>query len=631
MSKECCSQVFEGKWYNYGIMRNALYSGALTTVAFILAHLNVIPRFVEIPLYLVAIILGGYHWSREGIEELVKEKQIGIDILMMAAAIGSAVLGMWDEAAFLVFLYGAAEGLEEYTFAKTRASIRKLLDLAPKEARILKDGKEQAIPATELKVGDVFVVKPGESLATDGIILKGKSSVNEAAVTGESVPVEKEEGMKVFAATLNHTGVLEIKVTATFENNTLSKIVHMVEEAQEEKGKAQLFIERFGQAYSPLVLLGAVLLLIVPPLMGLPFLDWARRAVVLLVAAAPCALIMSTPVAIAAGIGRAGKSGILIKGGMHLENLGKTKAIAFDKTGTLTIGKPTATEIISIGEKESVVLELAYSIERSSEHPLAKAIVEKAMALGSKSFEVKNFHALIGSGAKAEMGSETIYIGKADLFKELGHNTAIIPHIQRLRSEGNTVVLVGTQKKIAGLIAIRDELRPEAHEAVSRFRKMGITIIMLTGDNELTAQAIARTLGITDVRANLKPEDKIAAIEELKRKYGSVVMVGDGINDAPALAKATVGVAMGVAGTDAAIEAADAALMADDLMKAVYAVELGRKARQVSLQNIVFSLGLLTVLIPSALIGVMSVFVAVLVHETSELLAVANGLRLTRA
>ncbi len=632
MSKECrsCSHAFEGKWYDYGIMRNALYSGALTTVAFILAHLNIIPRFIEIPVYLLSIILGGYHWSREGVEELLKEKVIGIDILMMAAAIGSAILGMWDEAAFLVFLYGAAEGLEEYTFAKTRASIRKLLDLAPKEARILENGKERTIPATELKVGDVFIVRPGESMATDGIILKGNSSVNEAPVTGESVPVEKEEGMKVFAATLNHTGVLEIKASATFENNTLSKIVHMVEEAQEEKGKAQLFIERFGRVYSPLVLLSAILLLVVPPLMGLPFFDWAKRAVVLLVAAAPCALIMSTPVAIAAGIGRAGKSGILIKGGMHLENLGKTKAIAFDKTGTLTNGKPTVTEIISISENESVVLELAYSIERSSEHPLSRAIVEKAVALGSKNFEVKNFSALIGSGAKAELGSETVYVGKAELFKELGHDIATIPDVQRLRSEGNTVILVGTKKKIAGLIAIRDEIRPEAKEAVTRLRKMGIAIVMLTGDNDITAQAIARALNIADVRANLKPENKITAIEELKRKYGSVVMVGDGINDAPALAKATVGMAMGVAGTDAAIEAADAALMADDLMKAVYAVELGKKARQVSRQNIIFSLSLLAVLIPSALIGVMSVFVAVFVHETSELLAVANGLRLAR-
>lgn len=631
MSNQSHIQTFEGKWYNYGIMRSALYSGALTTITFVLAHLKLIPGFVEIPIYLVAIVLGGHHWIREGIEKLFQKKEIGIDVLMIAAAAGSAVLGMWDEAAFLVFLYGAAESLEEYTFAKTRASIRSLMDLAPKEARILKDGKLTEISAVEIEIGDVFVVKPGESLPTDGVVLKGSSSINESSVTGESVPVEKEAGMKVFAATLNQTGTLEVKATATFEDNTLTKIVHMVEKAQEEKGKAQVFIERFGKRYSPLVLFGAFLLLAVPFVFGLPFAEWAKRSVVFLVAAAPCALIMSTPVAVAAGIGRAGKSGILIKGGMHLENLGKTKAIAFDKTGTLTKGKPVVVEIVPVGERESVVLELANSIERFSEHPLARAIVEKAATANVGNLEASNFAALVGSGAKAEIGGETVYVARAEFFGDMGHDVAGISHIRRLQNAGNTVVLVGTQRKIAGILAIRDEIRPEAKEAVKKFKKMGINVTMLTGDNAITAQAIAAVLGIADVRASLKPDDKIAAIEELQRKYGNVVMIGDGINDAPALAKATVGIAMGVAGTDAAIEAADAALMADDLMKAVYAVELGRKARRVSLQNIVFSLVILAVLIPSALSGVMTVFVAVFVHETSELLAVANGLRLARA
>lgn len=631
MSEKCCKSPYEGKWYDFQILRHALYSGAITFCVFILSQLKIFPSFIEIPFYLLAILVGGHHWMREGIEELLKEKEVKIDILMMAAAIGSAILGMWEEAAFLVFLYAAAEGLEEYTFAKTRASIRKLLDLAPKEVQILKNGKEMTVPAGTVAIGDIFVVRPGEFLATDGIVVKGESSVNEAPVTGESIPVEKKEGEKVFAATLNETGVLEIKATATFENNTLSKIVHMVEKAQEEKGKAQLFIERFGRVYSPIVLLSAFVLLIFPALFGMPFLDWARRAVVLLVAAAPCALVMSTPVAIAAGIGRAGKSGVLIKGGMHLENLGKTKAIAFDKTGTLTRGKPAVTGILSLGEPVSTVLELAYSIERSSEHPLAKAIVEKAVRSGSKYFETTEFKALVGAGAKAKIGQETVYVGKAEFFKEFGHDVAIIPNIQRLRNEGNTVILVGTQKKIAGIIAIRDEIRSEAKEALGQLKKMGIKIAMLTGDNEVTAQAIAKMLEIDDVKAGLKPDDKITAIEELKRKYRHVVMVGDGINDAPALAKATVGMAMGVAGTDAAIEASDAALMADDLLKVVYAVELGKKARRVSLQNIVFSLTLLAVLIPSALAGMMTVFAAVLIHEVSELLAVANGLRLTRA
>lgn len=630
MSDKCCEEAFEGSWYAHLPMRNALIAGALATLSFTLTHLKLIPPFLEIVIYVAAIAIGGFHWIREGLEELIKERKIGIEILMIAATIGSALLGMWDEAAFLVFLYGAAEGLEEYTFAKTRASIRKLLDLAPKEARVLRNGQETTIPAQDLKLNDIFIVRPGESLATDGIIAKGSSSINEAAVTGESIPVEKNEGMKVFAATLNQTGSLEIKVTATFESNTLSKIVHLVEEAQEQKGKAQLFIEKFGERYTPLVLLASLLLLIVPLLFGLSFSWWATRAVVLLVAAAPCALIMSTPVAIAAGIGKAGKSGVLIKGGMHLENLGKIKAIAFDKTGTLTKGKPIVTEIVAVKESEKNVLQLAHSVERFSEHPLAQAIVQKARESNVSYLEATDFQALIGAGAKAKVQDQTIYVGKAEFFKELGHDLTAIADIESLRSKGNTVILIGDDKKLAGLIAIRDEVRPEAKKAVHALKRMGINLVMLTGDNAITAKAIAEHLQIDEVKADLKPEDKIKAVEELIAEHGEVAMVGDGVNDAPALAKATVGIAMGTAGTDAAIEAADVALMADDLEKLVFALELGKKARKVSRQNIVFSLILLAVLVPSALIGFMSVALAVFIHETSEILAVVNGLRLLR-
>jgi Cd2+/Zn2+-exporting ATPase len=612
-------------------MRNALIAGGLTSVAYTLTHfIKGMPSFVEIPLYIAAILIGGYHWTREGLEELIKEREIGIEILMLAATIGSVVLGMWDEAAFLVFLYGAAEGLEEYTFAKTRASIRKLLDLAPKEARVLRNGEEITIEAKGLKLNDIFIVRPGESLPTDGVIIKGRSSINESTVTGESIPVEKETGMKVFAATMNQTGVLEIKVTAIFENNTLSKIVHLVEEAQEQKGKTQLFIEEFGKRYSPLVLLCSLILLVIPFLFHQSFSWWAIRAVVLLVAAAPCALIMSTPVAIAAGIGRAGKSGVLIKGGMHLENLGKIKAIAFDKTGTLTRGKPVVTEIVPVNETERNVLELAYSVERFSEHPLAQAIVEKAVESKIRYLEASDFNALVGAGAKAKVRDQMVYVAKAEFFKGLGHDISGIAHIQRLRNKGNTLILVGTEKNIAGLIAIRDEVRPESLKVINRLKEMGIKVAMLTGDNAVTAKAIADYLHIDEVKADLKPEDKIKAIEELKKEHGEVAMVGDGINDAPALAKATVGIAMGTAGTDAAIEAADIALMADDLEKVGFALELGRKARKVSRQNIIFSLALLAVLVPSALAGFMTVAIAVIVHESSELLAVANGLRLVR-
>ena len=627
MEKAKKQDGFEGAWYSHPPMRNALLAGLLAGIAYGSAHLGLVPPFVEIALYVVAIPLGGYHWSREGIEDLLEEKKVGIKILMMAATIGSAALGLWDEAAFLVFLYGAAEGLEEYTYARTRASIRKLLELAPKETTVIRNGTEMTIPAEELAVGDVFLVRPGESLPTDGIVLQGQSTINEAPVTGESIPVEKKAGMKVFAATINQQGAMQIRATAAFPDNTLSKMVHLVEEAQEQKSKTQLFIERFGNKYSPAVLVSSLVLILLPPLLGMSLTTWATRAVVLLVAAAPCALVMSTPVAAAAGIGKAGRSGVLIKGGIHLENLGKIKAVAFDKTGTLTRGTPVVTDVVPLNGNAAELLAFAYSVNRFSEHPLARAIVKKAEEAGLEVIEARDFSALVGFGAKANIGGKTHYVGKPDLFEQLGLRVRTIPELLQLTSAGKTVVLVGTDKNITGLIALRDEIRREAKEAIEGLHKMGIKVVMLTGDNETTAQAIAKEIGIDEVRANLKPEDKIRVVEELEKNHGAVAMVGDGINDAPALARATVGIAMGVAGTDAAIEAADTALMADDLKKVVYAINLGKKARQISSQNIVFSVLLLAVLVPCALIGIMTVAFAVFAHETSELLAVANGLR----
>ena len=626
MAKE---EIFEGKWYTHPPLRNALIAGFITGVAFLLSHIDrVIPPSVEITIYIIAIILGGYHWAREGIEELIEEHEIGIEILMLGATAGSAILGMWDEAAFLVFLYGAAEGIEEYTFAKTRSSIRNLLDLAPKEARILKNGDESTIKAEDLKPGDIFIIRPGESIPTDGVIEKGNSSINEAPVTGESIPVEKKVGMKVFAGTINQEGALEIKATASFEENTLSKMIHLVEEAQEKKGKAQLFIEKFGNRYSPLVLLASLLLIVIPFILGWDVSKWAIRAVVLLVAAAPCALVMSTPIAVAAGIGIAGKHGVLIKGGMYLEDLGKIKAVAFDKTGTLTIGKPVVTEVIAFNGDKDHVLKSAYSVERMSEHPLAQAIVEKARERNLTSYEITNFESFTGSGVKASVNGEVIYVGRPELFEELELNIEHIKSdIEKLTQDGKTVMLIGTLEKINGIIAVRDEIRPEATEIISDLHSMGIKVIMLTGDNENTARAISKEIGIDDFKAELKPEDKIKAIENLEKEYGAVAMVGDGVNDAPALARATVGIAMGTAGTDAAIEAADVALMADDITKVSYAIRLGKRARKISFQNIVFSLLILIVLVPSALLGILTVAIAVLFHEISELLAVANGLR----
>lgn len=609
-------------------MRSALASGLIAGVTYLLAHFGFIPRIIEILLYVAAMVLGGFHWVREGFEELIDERVVGIDILMLSAAVGSAILGMWNEAAFLVFLYGAAEGIEEYTYAKTRSSIRALLDYAPKTARILEGANERSVPAEALQVGQILLIRPGESIPTDGLVLRGRSSVNEAPVTGESIPVEKKEGMKVFAGTINQEGALEVRATATFADNTLSKMIKLVEEAQEQKGKAQLFIEKFGNRYSPLVLLAALLLVLIPPLFGIPFSYWATRAVVLLVAAAPCALVMSTPVAIAAGIGRAGRSGVLIKGGIHLENLGKIRVIAFDKTGTLTRGQPQVTDVVSFDGDQSRVLQAAASVDRYSEHPLAKAIVRKAQEIGVQLDTVRDFSAIAGYGAKGILAGHAVYVGKPRLVKSW--NERSLPEMEKYRLEGKTVILVGSENRIEGLIALKDEIRPQAKALIARLHRMGIKVAMLTGDNALTAQTVARELEIDEVLADLKPEGKIEAIRNLARRYGPVAMVGDGINDVPALAEASVGIAMGAAGTDVALEAADVALMADDLSKVPFALALGKRARTISGQNIVFSLVLLAGLIPSALTGIMSVAMAVLLHESSEILAVLNGLRMTK-
>ena len=620
-----------GRWWTYPVLSFALAAGIVTGAGFALAHLGVIGDRTERLFYVVALPLGGWHWARESVERVVRECEVGIDLLMLAAALGSIVLGLWDEAAFLVFLYGAAEGLEEYTYFRTRSAIRALLGLAPKEARVLRDGREELLAAESLRPGDRFLVRPGEAIATDGIIRSGTSSLDESSVTGESIPVDKGSGMPVFAGTLNRQGALEVEATASLQDNTLAKIIHLVEEAQEQKGRAQQWIERFGRRYSPAVLLAGGLLVLVPWVAGLPPGEWSVRAVVLLVAAAPCALVMSTPVAIAAGILRAGRRGILIKGGVHLEHLAAIRAVAFDKTGTITHGQPAVTDVVALDGDEHGLLALAAGIERFSEHPLARAVVTRARALGIQPTAAHGFEALVGAGATAVVGAMTWHVGSPELFAELGVNLDHVRHrLNGLQEEGKTVVLVGNRDGVRGAMALQDPIRPEAQEVVASLLGAGLHLVMLTGDNERTARAVARAVGIERVLPHLKPEDKARAIERIEHEAGAVLMVGDGINDAPALAVATCGVAMGVIGSDAAIEAADVALMSDDLTKILEALQRGRRARRISRQNIAFSLVVLAALLPAALAGALSVAVAVLAHELSELLAVANGLRVGR-
>ena len=624
------AEGFSGPWYAFPPMRNALVSGALLFLGWLIPRFGV-PDVVPDILFGLAILVGAYYWAREGVEEFVKEREVGIEALMAFATIGAVILGEYFEAAFLVFLYAGAEAIEMYTFARTRSAIRALLDLAPETAIRLREGREERIPAEELQVGDQFLVRPGERVPTDGEIVEGASSLDESAVTGESVPVEKAVGAKVFAGTINTTGALTVRATTNFASNSLQKIIHLVEEAQGVKSSAQRWIDRFGNRYSPSVIAVALLLLVVPPLLGGVFDTWAYRAVVLLVAAAPCALVMSTPVAVAAAIGRAGRSGVLIKGGVHLENLAKVKVLAFDKTGTLTRGKPVVTDVITHTGQPDALLRTAASIERLSEHPLAKAIVERAQSEGIAPSEIRDFQSLTGAGAKAVVGGKAVYIGSPALFGQLGVSlAAIAAEIERLQEQGKTVVLVGTETQVDGLFAIRDEPRPEARQAIRELHEMGLKVAMLTGDNARTAKAIAAELGIDDVRADLKPDDKVAAVRALEQQYGPVAMSGDGINDAPALATATVGLAMGTAGTDAAIEAADVALMGDDPTKVVYALRLAQRSQRISVQNIAFSLLVLAVLIPTAILGVIGITAAVFAHEASELLAIANGLRVAQ-
>ena len=626
----CCSHEFTGNWWQFPPLRNALLAGLLAAAGFLLGHAGLIGARAEDVFYWLSIPLGGYLWAREGIDELRHEHEVGISLLMIAATFGAGMLGMWEEAAALVVLYGIAEGIEEFTFARTRTAIRALLDLAPREARVLRDGREQMIAAEELQVGERFVVRPGEALVTDGVIVEGASSLDESAVTGESIPVDKSAGMQVFAASINGQGALVIEATASFSDNSLARIIHLVEDAQEHKGRAQQWMERFGRRYSPAVLLTSLLMLVVPWLASADMVFWAERAVMLLVAAAPCALVISLPIAMAAGIAGAGRRGILIKGGAHLENLGRIRIIAFDKTGTLTWGKPRVTDVVPLRGSEEELLAHALSLEQFSQHPLARAIVDYCREKQVTEKRSANFLSLMGEGVQAEIDGQVWYLGKPQIFAGQGISLAAEEdRIQRLQEEGKTVVLLGDGQSVHGLIALRDSLRDGVTEVLAGLRRAGLRTVMLTGDNPGTARRIADMLGIDDVRAGLKPEDKVTAVQALEQQ-GPVLMIGDGVNDAPALAAATCGVAMGAAGSDAAIEAADIALMADDLAKLEEAMQLGRKARRVSYQNIVFAILVLLVLVPAALSGLLSIAITVLVHEASELLAVANGLRAGR-
>ena len=614
--------------YKFAPLRNALIAGLLLLAGIVLELIDA-PQALAIAAFVAAIPVGAWFFAQEGWEEFIEEREIGIEALMLLAAAGCIVFGLWEEAAALVFLYSLAEAIEELTFTRTRSAIRELLDLAPKQARRLTGRREETIDADQLRLGDVFVVRPGEALPTDGVICDGSSTFNEAPVTGESVPVEKGPGQQVFAGTVNGQRAVEVKVTRAYADNTLPRIVHLVEQAQSQKSRAQRFVDRFATRYSPAVLLAAVLVAVIGGLVDGDWTEWALRGVTVLVAGAPCALVMSVPVAAAAAISRAGRDGILVKGGLQLEALGRIQAVAFDKTGTLTKGTPEVTDVISLnGYDRRQALALAAAVEARSEHPLAQAVVTRAREEGIEPAAAQQFEALVGHGAIARVDGTEVWVGSPELVAQRAAAGDLPADVGRLQDEGKTVVFVGQDDRLMALVALRDEPRPEAARAIAELRRLGVKhISMLTGDNHRTARAIAAQLGLDAHYAELKPEDKVTQIRRLHDEHGAVAMVGDGINDAPALATADLGIAMGTGGTDAAIEAADVALMADDITKVAQALSLGRRATRISRQNLLFSVVLLAVLIPSAVAGVLTVVVAVAVHEVAELLAVGNGVR----
>jgi Cd2+/Zn2+-exporting ATPase len=585
----------------------------------------------KITLLSFSIIIGGYKSARSALYGL-RRLNFDMNVLMTIAIIGAAAIGEWIEAALVALFFSLSNTLSVYTLEKARHSIRALMGLAPKEATVIRDNSEMRLAVEEIQVNDIIIVKPGEKLAMDGVIIKGSTSINQAAITGESMPIEKVVDDEVFAGTLNQQGSVQVKVTKRVEDTTLAKIIHLVQEAQGQRAKSQAFVDRFAKYYTPAVIVAALLISTLPPLLiGGFWSDWIYRGLALLIVACPCALIISTPVSIVAGIGNAAQNGVLIKGGVFLEEAGAIKTIAFDKTGTLTVGRPEVTDMIPVGgiaDKE--LLAISAALEKHSEHPLAAAIVRRAERDKLTLEEATDFSAITGRGAKGTVQGVLYYIGNPRLFNELGIDLEQIKHnVDTLQRQGKTAMILGTGDKIMGIIAVADEVRDLSKAAIVRLKKAGIEhTIMLTGDNTATAEAIAQKIGVDDFRAELLPEDKVKAVKELQAKYGKIAMVGDGINDAPALATANVGIAMGVAGTDAALETADIALMSDDLTKLPFTIRLSRATLGVIKQNIAFSLIIKAISLLLIFPGWLTLIVAILADVVAAALVTLNGVRL---
>ncbi len=630
--------------------------------------------------FVIAIVFSGREVVRSGYYS-ARNRSLDIDLLMGTAIVAATSIGLFIEAATLAVLFSIAELLERYAMDRTRNSLRELMELAPNEATVIRDGEETTVPVDAVAIGEVVVVRPGEKVPIDGIVRRGTSAVDQSPITGESVPVDKAEGDEAYAGTLNETGYLEIEATTKGDESTLSHIIELVRTAQAKKTEKERFVDRFAGRYTPVVVVLAILTATLPPV----FIDgsatvavagyshtfvgewrtWFVRGLTLLVIACPCAFVISTPVSVASGVTAAARNGVLIKGGNYLEAMGNVDAIAFDKTGTLTKGELTVTDVVPVSDSsEFEVLGYAGALEQPSEHPISNAVLDAVERDEIPLPNVTDFESLTGKGVRACIDGTVYYAGKPGLFDDLGFDldsqksltdggepigskrqresdtepgtngqtAALIDRIGSLQREGKTVILVGTEDRLLGAIAIADEVRPGAKQAIESLHGLGVTsLIMLTGDNEGTARAVANELGIDEYRAELLPDEKVDAIEELEAEHGSVAMVGDGINDAPALASASVGIAMGAAGTDTAIETADIALMGDDIGNVPYLYALSHKANGVIRQNIWSSLGVKLLLAIGVPFGYVSVAAAVVIGDMGMSLGVTgNAMRLSR-
>lgn len=600
--------------------------------------------------FMIAYVFGGYFTALKAID-MIRNREFGIDMLMILAALGAAAVGEPREGALLMFLFSLSGTLETYAMGRTHASIRSLIAMTPREAEVVDSRGVRVISVEALEIGDVVLVRPGAQIPADGVIVRGESAINEASITGESLPVDKKLGANVFAGTINGQGALEIEVRADASQSTLARIVSVVREAREQKAQSQDFTDRIvGVYYAYAVVIVTVIAFLVGVIgLGETWPQAFYRAMTLMVVMSPCALVISIPSALLSALARSARDGVLFKGGRHLETAATVKVVALDKTGTVTTGQPQVVSVIPVGgpgrisdempcisvvdaEQKGLTLDqarllvAAAAVEMPSEHPLAKAIVQGAVNKGLSLPEVSDFKAIVAAGASGVVCGQRLRVGKPTLFSNVTPDIMI--EIEALQRQGNTVIAVGSDAEIWGLIAIADTVRPEARQALQSLRRDGIRLALLTGDNQHVAYALAKELDIDDVRADLLPQDKVSAIKDLQQRYGAIAMIGDGVNDAPALATADVGVAMGKGGTDVAHESADVVLMRDDLAKLAGALRLAKRSRRVIWQNLIFAMSVIITLVIFTVRGDVELTLGVIGHEGSTLLVVANGLRL---